>query len=275
MVEVVLFIFTVALAMTDSTEWRGTFFWCTILTVILLNMANGIYQNTVFGMAAKLPFKYTGAVILGTRYYRYHELLGKKTQHRQVAGGRAHKPRIPYGTIIKQCWPQLYNVFFIFFVTLAVFPALIASIKPSNEKFFVPKDIFSDVTCFLTFNVCAMLGSLLATWISWPSPKYLAIPVTLRVLFIPFFVFCNYVPHDKRILTILIYNEYVFWGGVVLMAFTSGYFSALGMEFCPRSVEPQNAPIAGMLGGAFMITGIFSGVVFSMIFPPLVSLIPL
>jgi equilibrative nucleoside transporter 1/2/3 len=29
-------------------------------------VANGVYQNTVFGMAAKLPFKYTGAVVLGT-----------------------------------------------------------------------------------------------------------------------------------------------------------------------------------------------------------------
>lgn len=28
-------------------------------------MANGVYQNTVYGMAAKLPPKYTGAVILG------------------------------------------------------------------------------------------------------------------------------------------------------------------------------------------------------------------
>lgn len=29
-------------------------------------MASGIYQSTVFGLAAKLPFKYTGAVVLGT-----------------------------------------------------------------------------------------------------------------------------------------------------------------------------------------------------------------
>ena len=28
--------------------------------------ANGIYQNSVFGMVAKLPTKYTGAVILGS-----------------------------------------------------------------------------------------------------------------------------------------------------------------------------------------------------------------
>lgn len=32
---------------------------------IYILAANGIYQNTVFGLAAKLPFKYTGAVILG------------------------------------------------------------------------------------------------------------------------------------------------------------------------------------------------------------------
>lgn len=29
-------------------------------------VANGVYQNTVFGMAAKLPGKYTGAVVLGS-----------------------------------------------------------------------------------------------------------------------------------------------------------------------------------------------------------------
>jgi equilibrative nucleoside transporter 1/2/3 len=31
-----------------------------------LSVANGIYQNTVYGVAAKLPFKYTGAVVLGS-----------------------------------------------------------------------------------------------------------------------------------------------------------------------------------------------------------------
>lgn len=31
-----------------------------------LPVANGIYQNTIYGIAAKLPFKYTGAVVLGS-----------------------------------------------------------------------------------------------------------------------------------------------------------------------------------------------------------------
>lgn len=33
---------------------------------IYISAANGIYQNSVFGMAAKLPIKYTGAVVLGS-----------------------------------------------------------------------------------------------------------------------------------------------------------------------------------------------------------------
>lgn len=31
-----------------------------------VSVANGVYQNTIFGMAAKLPGKYTGAVVLGS-----------------------------------------------------------------------------------------------------------------------------------------------------------------------------------------------------------------
>lgn len=31
-------------------------------------MANGIYNNSVYGMAAKLPTKYIGAVVLGTNF---------------------------------------------------------------------------------------------------------------------------------------------------------------------------------------------------------------
>ncbi|KMR04460.1 equilibrative nucleoside transporter 1-like isoform 1 protein [Lasius niger] len=63
---VLIFVFTVVLAMTDSSGWPGVFFWVTMVSVIILNTANGIYQNSVFGMAAKLPIKYTGAVILGS-----------------------------------------------------------------------------------------------------------------------------------------------------------------------------------------------------------------
>jgi hypothetical protein len=33
-------------------------------------------------------------------------------------------PETPYFTILKQCLPQCFNVFFVFFVTLSIFPAV-------------------------------------------------------------------------------------------------------------------------------------------------------
>jgi hypothetical protein len=38
-------------------------------------VANGIYQNTVYGIAAKLPFKYTGAVVLGSVSFIFFQQL--------------------------------------------------------------------------------------------------------------------------------------------------------------------------------------------------------
>lgn len=99
LVEVIVFVGTVVMAMTDSSTWPAYFFWITMTSVVVLNgerkkinnqtvvfqytfitllylnfyknclsqiVAGGIYQNSVYGMAAKLPFKYTGAVVLGS-----------------------------------------------------------------------------------------------------------------------------------------------------------------------------------------------------------------
>lgn len=94
-IEVIVFMVTVALAMLNSADWPGVFFWATMTSIVILNskchrchsyhsrqstankifsfqlssnfvVAGGIYQNSVYGMAAKLPFKYTGAVVLGS-----------------------------------------------------------------------------------------------------------------------------------------------------------------------------------------------------------------
>lgn len=187
-------------------------------------MAGGIFQNTVYGMAAKLPGKYTGAVVLGSnisgtfatiisiasgsiwstarkaaiyyfitamfiillcfdtyfamplnRFFRYHEMMSEKQQEkarRSQGMGASASTRIPYWTIFRQCSLQLFNVFMIFFVSLAVFPAVHSDVKQLSEGDFlgiIPRSKFTDYTCFLTFNVFAMLGSLTTSWIQWVS----------------------------------------------------------------------------------------------------------
>lgn len=43
LVEVLIFVVTVALAMTDSSEWPGIFFWATIALVVILNSKFFLY----------------------------------------------------------------------------------------------------------------------------------------------------------------------------------------------------------------------------------------
>ncbi|KAG7200699.1 hypothetical protein KM043_001250 [Ampulex compressa] len=322
-VQVLIFVFTVVLAMSDSSDWPGVFFWITMVAVVILNTANGIYQNSVFGMAAKLPSKYTGAVVLGTnisgtftavinflaqimapnartaaiyyfitalfillacfdtyfalpinRFYRYHELLHEKEgSKRQLANNfRGRKERPPYLKILKQCFPQCFNTFFVFFITLSLFPSVQSDIRRYDPNFIVPFEYYSSVMCFLTFNITAMLGSTIASFVQWPSKKYLVIPVVLRVVYIPLFLLCNYQPAlVNRVLEVEIRNDWVYLIIAITMGLSSGYLSSLSMMYCPRTVEAQHAATAGMFAAASLITGIFTGILFSMVMPIIVA----
>uniref|UniRef100_A0AC35U6D8 Equilibrative nucleoside transporter 1 n=1 Tax=Rhabditophanes sp. KR3021 TaxID=114890 RepID=A0AC35U6D8_9BILA len=58
-------VFTMGMIFVESLDWIPTFFWITMISVALLNSANGIYQNSVYGLASKFPPHFTNAIILG------------------------------------------------------------------------------------------------------------------------------------------------------------------------------------------------------------------
>ncbi|VDM48733.1 unnamed protein product [Toxocara canis] len=43
----------------------GGFFWLTMMLVVALNAANGVYQNSLFGIAADLPPNVTASIMIG------------------------------------------------------------------------------------------------------------------------------------------------------------------------------------------------------------------
>lgn len=51
-----------------------------------------------------------------------HEKENVKSKAAALREGISNRP--PYWTIFKKAWPQLFNVFFVFFVTLSVFPSV-------------------------------------------------------------------------------------------------------------------------------------------------------
>lgn len=202
-------------------------------------------------------------------------MIAEKERSRNERAG-INTSRPPYWTIFKQAFPQLFNVFMIFFVTLSVFPAVYSDVQVVDKENFPFQEKFTMITCFLTFNIFAMLGSLLTSWVKIPSKKYLVWPVLLRIAFIPLLIFCNYLPRGvERTLPILIMNDWAYWTIGIIMSLSSGYLSSLAMMYAPSMVDPRHAATAGMFAAASLITGIFSGILFSMFVPWIVSNIAL
>lgn len=130
---------------------------------------------------------------------------------------------------------------------------------PIEDKYWVA------VFCFLSFNVFAFLGNIVSEWVKVPGPRFIWIPVLLRGLLIPFFLFCRFeVENKERTFPILIDNDYIYIVGGIVLAFTSGYYSSLTMMYGPKLVEPEVAGIAGMIMAFCLVMGITTGVNFSL-----------
>lgn len=119
------------------------------------------------------------------------ELQKKK---RENMGG---VPRTSFFSVFRKCFPACINVFMVFFVTLSLFPTVqsgkfktltlhelfaflfcasfnisfyLSDIRRVDPHFFIEETFYSSVLCFITFNVSAMIGSSLTTWIRWVIP---------------------------------------------------------------------------------------------------------
>ncbi|XP_068625432.1 equilibrative nucleoside transporter 1 isoform X2 [Battus philenor] len=321
--EVMVFVVTVILAMVDSSEWPVVFFWITLCSAFILNAFNAVFQNSVYGLAARLPPQYTGAVVLGSnicgtlvtllnwlsdsiasshrtsaiyyfitgmfvllicfdtyfalplnRFYRYHETLQERTMRVNPALAATNQPRPakqrpPYGLVFKQAWVQLYNIFIIFFVTLAVFPEVLASVQPITPGFLGKN--FTKITCYLTFNLTAMIGNITASFWQFPNQRWLALFTTLRAVLIPLLLLCNYIP-TERTMPVLVQYDALYWLLAVILGWSSGHGSSLGMMYVSGTVAPEHASTAGMIGGAMLVTGIVAGITFSSVCRDIVSL---
>jgi equilibrative nucleoside transporter 1/2/3 len=178
-----------------------------------------------------------------------------------------------YLHVFRKTWLLLLNIVIIYFVSLSIFPAIQANILPLNH--IIGVDYFAPVFCFLEFNVFATVGNYIAQKVRRPGPKYLIIFSVLRLLFIPFFLYCNYHPKDQnavRTLPVLIKNDWIYIIGGISMALSSGYLSALCMMYAPKCVHPKYAPTAGMMAALVIILGILAGINFSLVYPLIAEL---
>ncbi|KAM3186128.1 hypothetical protein ACTXT7_004960 [Hymenolepis weldensis] len=236
-----------------------------------------------------------------------------------------------YKKTFRECWLQCLTVWMVFVCTLALFPSVQSTIKPSDPSYII-KDFanlnlpneswFVDITCFFFFNLFALLGCTVSNWVrfelqllqpcgicmkeskvlslndvsfimkinypefqlqmltpqdsnmfrvdwlvdrfeSRPGPRFLWVPVLLRLIFfVPFFLLSNYRIDGRvadRRMPLWITNDHIYVFGSIVFAFTSGYFSSLAMMYAPMRSPPERAGLAGLLASFFLIFGVFSG----------------
>lgn len=341
-------ILTISFVFVDSYGWPFYFFIFTIASVVILNSANGIYQNSIWGLVADFPGQYTNAVILGNnicgilmafiyiiillsrigirlsasiyfglalltviacgfsfrlltknKFYKFHVRKAVKSratsctdvlhEGEDICGNNSErKPSTPnpslatYYAIFKESWRGLFNVWIIFFTTLAIFPSVLLKIElyPPGRTFdiFIYGDwttsrmLFRQLTVFLNFNLFATIGSWIASYIQWPSTKSLTIPVVARLVFIPLFLACNYQTGTEPRNFVLIKDEWSFVILITFMSITHGYWSSLAMMYAPRQVDQSKSQIVGMMSGFFLVFGIASGIAFTFVEPHIVDL---
>ncbi|KIH54239.1 nucleoside transporter [Ancylostoma duodenale] len=144
--------------------------------------------NSVFGLTADFPAAYTNALVVGNNicgtfisvlvilttvgtyqeFYKYYIDKGNRAR----AAEHASRPSLAqFAETFKGCWQQLVSVFLVFFVTLAVFPAVLAGITPNGKgepwNSAISRELYPGFTVFLNFNIMAAIGSTTANFVQF------------------------------------------------------------------------------------------------------------
>ncbi|XP_043916733.1 equilibrative nucleoside transporter 1 isoform X2 [Protopterus annectens] len=168
--------------------------------------------------------------------------------------------------IFKQIWVMALSVCCVFAVTIGVFPAVTVDVKSiavtdsSWGKYFIP------VSCFLLFNLMDWAGRSLTAIRMWPGKdsKLLPIFVIARIIFIPFFIFCNVQP--RNIFPVFFHHDAWYITFMIFFAFSNGYLASLCMCYGPQKVQKKDAETAGAIMAFFLSLGLALGASLSFLF---------
>ncbi|XP_071962263.1 equilibrative nucleoside transporter 1-like isoform X2 [Antedon mediterranea] len=209
-----------------------------------------------------------------SKYYIGYEPTTPGNEDNDEKTTPASHKRPPYGRIFRAVAMQLFNIWLTFFVTLSVFPPMLVQVEPSTPA---PRSSFFDVyftpvTCFLMFNFLDFFGSCIPGYLRPPPAKVLWIPVAIRLIFFPIFIFCNYRP-ETRTLPVFFLNDYLYIGFVFIFSLSNGYLKTAVMVAGSSTLkDPNHASVAAAMMVLFLVLGIFCGLQFSLVFPYLVEM---
>ncbi|XP_028323905.1 equilibrative nucleoside transporter 3 [Gouania willdenowi] len=183
-------------------------------------------------------------------------------------GGRTTNTVPPLYPILKKTWVLGMSVFYVYFVSIMVYPAVSTGIQsihgdsgnPLTTTYFVP------LTCFLLYNFADFCGRQTTAWVQAPGPTSRVLPalVLCRTAIVPLLMFCNYQPRDHLHTVLFAHDAFpVIFNG--LLGFSNGYLGSLPMIYGPKVVPRELAEATGVVMSFFLALGLAFGSAFSVL----------
>ncbi|XP_016088409.1 equilibrative nucleoside transporter 3-like [Sinocyclocheilus grahami] len=172
----------------------------------------------------------------------------------------------PLKPILKKTWVLGSCVFYVFFISILIFPALSSGIQSMNKDSGSPwaSTYFVPLTSFLLYNVADFCGRQVTAWLQVPGPTSRMLPllVVSRSALVPLFMFCNYQPRYHLHSVFFAHDLFpvVF---VCLLGISNGYLGTLPMIYGPKVVPRELAEPAGVVMSFFLTLGLAVGSAFS------------
>ncbi|XP_050450568.1 equilibrative nucleoside transporter 1 [Cataglyphis hispanica] len=173
---------------------------------------------------------------------------------------------VSYTRIIKRIWHYGVSIFLVFFISLAVYPAITVLVESQykgkghawNDIYFIP------VVTYLIFSTGDYAGRVLSGIFQWPkcNPWLVMFMSVARSVFIPVLMFCNAQPRHH--LPVYIHNDIYYILITIVFAITNGYLCNLTFILVPTVVDSQEKEVASAMMGAFLGIGLASGAALSL-----------
>ncbi|XP_027006096.1 equilibrative nucleoside transporter 3 [Tachysurus fulvidraco] len=207
-----------------------------------------------------------------SRYYLGASCTGTATTSDSSLSTSSNNPSgisvPPLRPIMGKMWKLCIYVFWIFFISITIFPAISSGIQsvdkdsgsPWSGTYFVP------LTSFLLYNVADFSGRQMTIWLQVPGPTSPVLPILVacRTALVPLFMFCNYQPryHLQRVFFAYDLFPVIF---VCLLGLSNGYLGTLTMIYGPKVVPRDLAEPAGVIMSFFLAAGLAAGSAFSVL----------
>ncbi|CAN9499920.1 unnamed protein product [Ophioblennius macclurei] len=201
-------------------------------------------------------------------YSKHYMMASTCTNHPASEDGGAAAAVPPLRPILKKTWVLGLSVFYVFFISIMVFPAVSSGIQsvhkdsgnPWTTTYFVP------LTSFLLYNVADFCGRQATAWLQIPGPTSRVLPalVLCRSVFVPLLMFCNFQPRDHLHMVLFTHDVYpVIFN--CLLGLSNGYLGTLPMIYGPKVVPRELAEATGVVMSFFLALGLAAGSAFSVL----------